>query len=248
MDSVSIEKLIYSGLCKWTPNIPIPMIPRLNISGKLLTTVVLLATFFWPTTNPDKAYSQIINGIVKGTVSFETIPDNEFFEISETVIYLSGDGLTAETLDPKASEQMLLDQIDYTFVPRVLPILAGEKMSFHNSDDELHNIHTYSKGRRRNRNFNRAQRPGSTFTGTFARPDSILVLCDIHSQMIAHILILENGFFTKASTTGTYAINDVPPGQYDLTVWNEWFGEVKTTIEITDGQTISVDVTFPNTP
>ena len=223
------------------------MRPRLNISGKLLITVVLLAPFLWPTTNPDKAYSQTINGVVKGTVSFEAIPDNEFFEISETVIYLSGDGLTAETLEPKTSEQILLDQIDYTFVPRVLPILAGEKMSFHNSDDELHNIHTYSKGRRRNRNFNRAQRPGSTFAGTFARPDSILVLCDIHSQMIAHILILENRFFTKASTTGTYAINGVPPGQYDLTAWNEWFGEVKTKIEVTEDQDTSVDVTFSST-
>ena len=229
-------------------NIPILMKPRFNISGKLLITVGLLTSFLWSTTNPGKASSQIINGVVKGKVSFEVIPNNEFFEISETVIYLSGDGLTTETLGPDPSDQILLDQMDYTFVPRVLPILAGEEMSFHNSDDELHNIHTYSKGRRRNRNFNRAQRPGSTFTSAFARPDSILVLCDIHSQMIAHILILENRFFAKASATGTYTITDVPPGQYDLTAWNEWFGEVRATIEITDGQTTSVDVAFSSTP
>ena len=140
----------------------------------------------------------------------------------------------------------MLDQIDYTFVPRVIPVMAGDEMSFHNSDDELHNIHTYAKGRRRNRNVNRGQRPGSTFTGVFERPDSVLVLCDIHSQMIAHILVLDNGFFTKVNDDGTYSIADVPAGQYELTAWSEWFGEVKSTIQVGDGETVAVDVAFPS--
>ena len=139
-----------------------------------------------------------------------------------------------------------MNQEDYTFVPRVLPVLAGDEVAFHNSDDELHNIHTYAKGRRRNRNFNRGQRPGSTFTGVFARPDSVLVLCDIHSQMIAHILVLDNGFFTRVSDDGTFSIGDVPPGEYELTAWSEWSGEVKTTIEVGDGATVSADVSFPD--
>jgi plastocyanin len=188
-------------------------------------------------------------GTVQGSVSFETLPDDEFFELSDVVIYLSGEGLAAATQTPAAvrtEEDLLLNQEDYTFVPRVLPVLAGDELTFHNSDDELHNIHTYAKGRRRNRNFNRGQRPGSTFTGVFARPDSVLVLCDIHSQMIAHILVLDNGFFTKVNDDGTYSIGDVPPGEYELTAWSEWSGEVKTTIEVGDGATVSSDVYFPD--
>ncbi len=205
----------------------------------------LITPFLWPAFGPSTAVDEPATGTVQGTVSFETLPDEQFFEVTDAVIYLSGEGLTAETPAPTHTpEQLLLDQIDYTFVPRVMPVLAGDELSFHNSDDELHNIHTYAKGRRRNRNFNRGQRPGSTFTGVFARPDSVLVLCDIHSQMIAHILVLENGFFTKANADGTYSISEVPPGQYELTAWSEWSGEVKTTIEVGDGETISVDVTF----
>ena len=72
-------------------------------------------------------------------------------------------------------------------------------------------------------------------------------MCDIHSQMIAHILVLENGFFTRANDDGTYSITDVPPGQYELTAWHEWFGEVKTTVEVGDGQTVEAEVIFSST-
>ena len=220
--------------------------------GTLALTAGLIAPLIWPVlghdTLPDTAVDERATGIVQGRVLFETIPEDEFFEVSDAVIYLSGEGLATAPAPPgRTAEQLLLDQMDYTFVPRVMPILAGDEMSFHNSDDELHNIHTYAKGRRRNRNFNRGQRPGSTFSGVFARPDSILVLCDIHSQMIAHILVLENGFFTKADDDGAYSITDVPPGQYELTVWHEWFGEVKQTVEVGDGQTVSADVSFSAT-
>ncbi len=218
-------------------------------SGTLVLTAGFVAPFLWPALGPATEADRPATGTVQGTVTFETLPDDEFFEVSDAVIYLSGEGLTDAT--PPAArtpEQLLMDQIDYTFVPRVLPVLAGDEMSFHNSDDELHNIHTYAKGRRRNRNFNRGQRPGSTFSGVFARPDSVLVLCDIHSQMIAHILVLENGFFTKISDDGTYSIGGVPPGQYEMTAWSEWFGEIKTTVEVGDGETVSADVAFSSAP
>ena len=218
---------------------------KMTRPGTLALTAGLIVPLFWPAVGPAPQVDQPATGTVQGRVTFETVPDDEFFEISDAVIYLSGEGLTAEIPAPaRTAEQLLLDQMDYTFVPRVMPVLAGDEVSFHNSDDELHNIHTYAKGRRRNRNFNRGQRPGSTFTGVFARPDSVLVLCDIHSQMIAHILVLENGFFTKANDDGTYSISGVPPGQYQLTVWSEWFGEIKTTVEVGDGETVSADVRF----
>ena len=222
---------------------------RLIRPRRALLTGGLVAPLLWSGFAPGVPDDRLPTGTVEGRVSFETMPDNEFFEVSDAVIYLSGGGLTTETpAPPRTPERLLLDQIDYTFVPRVMPVMAGDELSFHNSDDELHNIHTYAKGRRRNRNFNRGQRPNSTFTGVFARPDSILVLCDIHSQMIAHILVLDNRFFTKAVDDGAYAITDVPPGQYDLTAWHEWFGEVRSTVEVGDGQTVSMDIHFSGTP
>jgi plastocyanin len=220
---------------------------QMTRSGAVALGAGLLLPFLWGAFGPVPPADRLGTGTVQGSVSFQTLPGDEFFEISDVVVYLSGKGLTAETpAAVRTEEQLLLNQEDYTFVPRVLPVLAGDEVTFHNSDDELHNIHTYAKGRRRNRNFNRGQRPGSTFTGVFARPDSVLVLCDIHSQMIAHILVLDNGFFTRVSDDGTFSIGDVPPGEYELTAWSEWSGEVKTTIEVGDGATVSADVSFPD--
>ena len=217
---------------------------KMTRSGAMALAAGLIAPFLWPVLGP--AADRPVTGTVRGTVSFETMPDDEFFEVSDAVVYLSGETLVGASGPARGPEKLLLDQIDYTFVPRVIPVMAGDEMSFHNSDDELHNIHTYAKGRRRNRNVNRGQRPGSTFTGVFERPDSVLVLCDIHSQMIAHILVLDNGFFTKVNDDGTYSIADVPAGQYELTAWSEWFGEVKSTIQVGDGETVAVDVAFPS--
>lgn len=92
--------------------------------------------------------------------------------------------------------------------------------------------------------FNQAQKPNSILSTVFQRPDSIRVTCDIHSQMIAHLLVLPNPFFTKIEEDGTYSIAGVPPGQYEVVVWHEFFDTVISTIEITAGGVTTADVTM----
>lgn len=207
--------------------------------------VIVAGPLLWP--GGERAYEEAKNstGVIAGQITFASIPIDEFFARTDAVIYLTGEGLQ-EASGPTGSSPVstLLDQIDYTFVPRVLPTVAGTELTFHNSDSELHNIHTYAKGRRANRMFNRGQPPASTFTSTFARPDSILVLCDIHSQMIAHILVLVNHYYAMPEEDGSYLIAGIPPGRYQLTAWHEMFDRVSVPIEILSGETARVDVTF----
>ena len=152
-------------------------------------------------------------GGIVGRITYTTVPPDESFEPTDAVVYLTGEGLDdapgVVQAEPRVS---LLNQIDYTFVPRVLPVVAGAEVRFHNGDSELHNIHTFDGGRRANRMFNRSQLPGSTFTRIFQEPDSILVRCDLHSQMIAHILVLPNVFHTMPGDDGSYSVAGVPPG------------------------------------
>ncbi len=184
-------------------------------------------------------------GTVAGRLTFENVPQIGEFHVSDAVVYLLGEGLStdlAATLPP--TEPPLLDQQNYTFVPRVLPVMAGVEITFHNSDDEVHNIHTRSKGRRRNRVFNQAQKPNSLMSTIFQRPDSIRVMCDIHSQMIAHILVLPNPFFTKAGEDGTYSIAGVPPGRYELVAWHEFYGTVTSAVEVVAGEATTANLTM----
>ncbi len=184
-------------------------------------------------------------GGIAGRITFATVPPDESFEPTDAVVYLTGEGLAGAPGAARAAPRVAdLDQIDYTFVPRVLPVEAGTELRFHNSDSELHNVHTFAKGPRANRMFNRSQLPGSSFTETFERPDSILVRCDIHSQMIAHILVLPNAFYTKPAEDGSYSVAGVPPGRYELTAWHELFGRVTIPVDVVSEGIIPVDVTF----
>ncbi len=184
-------------------------------------------------------------GGIAGQITFATVPADESFEPTDAVVYLTGEGLAdasgAAQAEPRVAH---LDQIDYTFVPRVLPVTAGTELRFHNGDSELHNIHTFARGRRANRMFNRSQLPGASFSETFERPDSILVRCDLHSQMIAHILVLPNAFYTMPAEDGSYSVAGIPPGRYELTAWHELFGRVTVPVDVVSEGIIPVDVTF----
>jgi len=184
-------------------------------------------------------------GGIAGRITYATVPPDESFEPTDVVVYLTGEGLAGAPGAARAAPRVAdLDQIDYAFVPRVLPVEAGTELRFHNSDSELHNIHTFAKGPRANRMFNRSQLPGSSFTETFERPDSILVRCDIHSQMIAHILVLPNAFYTMPAEDGSYSVAGIPPGRYELTAWHELFGRVTIPVDVVSEGIIPVDVTF----
>lgn len=184
-------------------------------------------------------------GGIVGRITYATVPPDESFEPTDAVVYLTGEGLDdapgVVQAEPRVS---LLNQIDYTFVPRVLPVVAGAEVRFHNGDSELHNIHTFDGGRRANRMFNRSQLPGSTFTRIFQEPDSILVRCDLHSQMIAHILVLPNVFHTMPGDDGSYSVAGVPPGRYEITAWHELFGRVSVPVDVASGEITAVDLTF----
>ena len=184
-------------------------------------------------------------GGIAGRITFATVPPDESFEPTDAVVYLTGEGLAdvpgAAQAEPRIA---YLDQIDYTFVPRVVPVVAGVEVTFHNGDSELHNIHTFARGSRVNRMFNRSQLPGSSFTQTFELPDSILVRCDIHSQMLAHILVLPNASYTMPAEDRTYSLAGVPPGRYELTAWHELFGRMTVPVDVASGGVTPVDVTF----
>jgi plastocyanin len=216
-------------------------LPLVSVS---VGAAVLLAGMLYSVAAVQDRGSQEVSGTVAGRVLFGGATAPEGIIASDAIVYLLGDVLT----DGNPTGDMpapAMDQYDYTFVPHVLPLLAGTRLTFTNSDTETHNVHTRSKGRRRNRNFNRAQKPGSIMSTVFANPDSIRVACDIHSQMFAHILVLPNPFFTMAAEDGTFTIAGIPAGSHELLVWHEEYGTVKSVVEIRAGQTTTVEMTLP---
>src|SRR5262245_36625196 len=69
---------------------------------------------------------------IEGRVVVNSARDN-----SNTVVYI--DKIPGKTFLPP-STPILLDQVNLTFVPHVLPVLVGTKVAFPNSDDIRHNV------------------------------------------------------------------------------------------------------------
>jgi len=137
---------------------------------------------------------------------------------------------------PKAV--VVLDQINLTFVPHVLPILEGTTVSFPNSDGLRHNVFSPSPAKRFNLG---VYSRGVLRQVTFDQPGEVALLCNVHPEMAAYILVLETPYFSVTSKDGAYALRNLPAGQYTLTIWHELFQSVNYPVEIKGNETIRLE-------
>ena len=131
-----------------------------------------------------------------------------------------------------SSAPVFLDQTQCVFVPRLIVVPVGGTVEFLNSDRLLHNIHSSSKI---NPMFNRTQPKGRTIPVTFATPEIVRIGCDLHGWMRAWVVVAEHPFYAVTGAGGEFALNNLPPGKYTLSVWQESLGTV--TKDVTVGDT-----------
>jgi len=136
----------------------------------------------------------------------------------------------------EASEQRRgrMDQRDERFVPHVLAIVAGTWVDFPNDDKTYHNVFSLSK----TQEFNLGRYAvGHSKAVRFENPGIVRVFCDIHSHMSAFILVFAHRYFAVTDDEGRYRIDGVPPGTYNVAVWNETLrgDPPKRTVTIGDG-------------
>ena len=87
----------------------------------------------------------------------------------------------------------MVDQREIKFIPRVLPVLAGTTVSFPNNDTTWHNV--YSKADAKE--FDLGLYPaGETRSVTFDKPGIVRILCNVHPNMEAFIVVMEHRYFS----------------------------------------------------
>lgn len=108
-----------------------------------------------------------------------------------------------------------MDQRGKVFVPYVLPVVQGTTVEFHNSDNLQHNVFgvggdefnlgTYSQG--------------MTGSHTFKNVGQVAILCNVHPEMEAYVLVLQNPYFAQPDGKGEFRIANVPAGEYVVRAW-----------------------------
>ena len=110
-----------------------------------------------------------------------------------------------------------LIQKNRSFSPGVLPIVAGQNVRFPNKDDIYHNV--FSISHTKSFDLGQYKRTEPPETVLFEKPGLVSVFCNIHPQMIAYVVVLENNAYAMTHTDGTFQIRDVPSGAYTINVW-----------------------------
>ena len=150
-------------------------------------------------------------GSITGTISVRGVRSPE-----NVLVYL--EQVAGEWKPPK--EPVAMDQKKLEFTPHVLPIVKGTKVRFLNSDPILHNVF-WPKSKDRSyaaRNLGTWGKGGSR-TFTFKKEGHVVLLCNVHPEMEAHVVILQNPFFMVVGKDGKYEIKNVPPGEYTVKTW-----------------------------
>lgn len=140
---------------------------------------------------------------------------------------------------PFAKDTAVLDQKGCEYQPHIVQLEAGGQLEIKNSDGILHNIHTYSK---ENPPVNRAQpKFKKTIKETFEKPEMVRLTCDVHGWMTGWLAVEEHPYVAITDENGKFSLTDVPPGDYELRVWQEKLGEMTQKVTVQPGAETTVN-------
>lgn len=110
-----------------------------------------------------------------------------------------------------------IDQIDKEFVPLVSVVQTGTRVSFPNRDNIRHHVYSFSAAKKFEIKLY-ADTPSTPIL--FDKAGYVAMGCNIHDNMIAHLLVVDTPYFAKADAHGMARIAGVPPGDYTLVAWH----------------------------
>jgi plastocyanin len=173
-----------------------------------------------------------------GTPPADTATESRFANV---LLYLSATTPLRGRAQP-GSPAPAMRQHGERFVPHILPVPAGTAVEFPNDDPIYHNVFSLS----RTRAFDLGRYPrGSSKSITFNTPGVVQVFCHIHADMSGTILVLDNPFFVIPDADGRYALEGVPPGDYQLVAWHERIHPLSVPVHVQAGHTTTLNLRIP---
>lgn len=118
-------------------------------------------------------------------------------------------------LRPRANAS--IEQRNREFLPYVTIVQTGTSIDFPNNDPIKHHVYSFSPPKQFEIKLY-AGKPGKPVL--FDKPGVVVIGCNIHDWMEAHVLVVDSPFFAKTAADGKAVIADVPPGRYKLQLWH----------------------------
>jgi plastocyanin len=143
-----------------------------------------------------------------------------------------------EDITASASGSATMKQEGKQFSPRVLAVQKGTTVAFPNVDAIFHNVFSVTP----DNSFDLGSyRQGESKGITLSKPGVVSVYCNMHPQMVGHILIVPNGYFVRAGQDGFYRLAGVPAGRHRVVAWAPNAKPVSSEVEVIASEVATVE-------
>lgn len=187
------------------------------MKGRLALTLALVLTS-----------SAASGATLRGTVTAKGMRNN-----ADAVVYVAE--APGKSFAP-AMTTVEMDQKDMEFIPHVLAVQAGTTVEFLNSDAFLHNVFTPDKCAEK---FNLGTWPqGQKRSYTFSKPCAAVLLCKVHPEMEAFVVVTPSPYYAVTNAKGEFEIEDLPDGEYTVKVWHPKLKEISKNVAVTGSTTV----------
>ena len=175
-----------------------------------------------------KAHASPNTGEIRGTVTVKGRATS-----AGVLVYL--EGIAEEPPAPKG--HAVVKQRDKQFDPPVTIVVRGTTVDFPNEDKIFHNVFSVSRSARFDLGLYKS---GTTKSVDMKRAGTIDVYCNIHSEMVAKVKVLDNAYYATTDDQGRFRITGVPAGDVPLVAWLPTGDQATATVAVQPGQVTEV--------
>ena len=158
-------------------------------------------------------------------------------EAERTVVYV--DSVPEAKLAQAGNGPIKLSQRGAQFKPRVLPVVRGTEVDMTNDDWVSHSVFSRATTKTFDLGIYGQDVKKSV---VFDKTGVVQLFCAIHPRMNGVVLVLQNPFFAKPAADGSFSIEGVPAGSYQVRVYRQ--GTAMAPTNVTVPASGSVTVTF----
>ncbi|MFL6335439.1 MAG: carboxypeptidase regulatory-like domain-containing protein [Pyrinomonadaceae bacterium] len=161
--------------------------------------------------------------------------------LAYALVYVESAVLDGQTFEPRQWTPALGNRRCHT-VPHVLAMQAGQTLYVQNADRTHHNPTFQTKV---NPLYNKGLPPGASFEIPFTKPEPpFVVTCRQHPWERGYVAVFPHPFFAVTARNGTFAIEGLPPGDYEVVVWHEKFKETRAKVTVGARESKAVNFSF----
>jgi len=185
-------------------------------------------------------------GVVRGSVAVEQATVRTEGPKNDLDVVVSLDPVAGED-PPPSTARATMDQRGLVFIPHVLAVQRGTTVTFLNNDSDEHNVYFLNDSTGETLDIG-TWGQGVSVDHTFDEAGTVITLCKLHLEMAAYVVVVKSPWFVQialdaSSRRGEFVIENVPPGEYELSVWHKKLKQKggATKVSVGRGESIEVD-------